>query len=233
MMMDPAYLSALAASFQVHGAALEPGLSDSELDQIEQAAGFVFPPDLRQLLQFVLPTGTRVGQFPEWRTDPVRVLERARGYLADGVAFDVENGVVWPTTWGPRPPGVAQAVARARELVAAARHSSPSAPTVSCRPSRLDLETRYFRWSRPTSSAMVWTSRITCGLSLVRRHSPGRLPHHVRSGFGMTCCRPSVLPVCYWTLGRWRSRVSSRKSETWLRPRMSRAGAGIKRRSAS
>jgi hypothetical protein len=101
------------------GVTLESGLSDQELVHIEHVAGFRLPPDLRKFLEFALPTGGWLGHFPEWRVDPMQVLERTRGYLADGIAFDVENGI-WASTWGPRPVNTADAVAHARRLVAAA-----------------------------------------------------------------------------------------------------------------
>jgi hypothetical protein len=49
---------------ELAGVAFERGFAGEELAAAENHFGFTFPPDLRQLLSFALPTGRG---FPTWR----------------------------------------------------------------------------------------------------------------------------------------------------------------------
>lgn len=72
---------------------IDPGLSEPEIDAVESMFRFRFPPDLRCLLQTVLPTSDR---FYDWRRslsdrstadEILRIIDWPR----DGILFDVEN----------------------------------------------------------------------------------------------------------------------------------------------
>ena len=63
--------------------AVDAGMSADELSKVEQRHGFTFPPDLRALLSYGLPTselrGSRSrpgGGFPNWRSQASRSCKR-------------------------------------------------------------------------------------------------------------------------------------------------------------
>jgi hypothetical protein len=105
------------------GVDLEPGLADEEVAAIESAHGFRFPPDLRRLLQAVLPVSAG---FPDWRpADPDRLRHFALDLPGRGVLFDVENNGLWPAAWGTRPGDTAAARSEAEQRLRAAPRLVP------------------------------------------------------------------------------------------------------------
>lgn len=102
-MFDSVYLESFAAALQSRPDVLErfePGLSGQEVDAIQQRFRFIFPPDLRMMLQFSLPAGKA---FPNWRSDSNEQLLSRLNWPLEGALFDVENNGIWPAAWGPRP----------------------------------------------------------------------------------------------------------------------------------
>jgi len=112
------------------------GLSDQEVQAVENCFNFSIPPDLREFLQFALPVrekprpifpdyprppgypGEGIG-FPNWR-DLNTNLQFQIDAPIDGVLFDVRMTDIWPASWGPRPLSEDEAVAIANtQLVAA------------------------------------------------------------------------------------------------------------------
>src|SRR6266852_8356929 len=114
--MDPAYLELVTATLRDSGVSLDRGLSDREISDTENLYGFVFPPDLRDLLEFALPVGE---QFPNWRNGPEQKLRERLAWPADGICFDVEHNAFWLPSWGPRPETLDAAVAVTRTALAA------------------------------------------------------------------------------------------------------------------
>ncbi len=97
--------------------AIQPGLTGTELDRIEQRFGCTFAEDHRAFLATVLPVGTG---WPDWRDGDPDVLSETLDWPIEGVLLDVErNGFWWPS-WGQRPATAPLAVAR-RHLLAAPR----------------------------------------------------------------------------------------------------------------
>jgi len=99
----------------------DPGLTDAEVEQIEQSYRFRFPPDLRGFLQTAVPKGEG---FPDWR--------RSDGTLSSwldapkqGILFDVEHNAFWMDGWGMRPSSVAQAKDVASKFIDAAPRLIP------------------------------------------------------------------------------------------------------------
>ncbi|WP_181408870.1 hypothetical protein [Schumannella soli] len=82
------------------GVELAPGLSDHEIAHAERSFGVRFGPDHRALLALALPVGER---WPDWRDDDNSGVRSQVRWPVDGVLFDVENNVFWPTSWGDRP----------------------------------------------------------------------------------------------------------------------------------
>jgi hypothetical protein len=74
-------------------------LSDVEIQALERRFKCGFPPDLRGLLQFVVPIGKH---FPNWRGDPDE-LQKRFDLPFEGVWFDVEHSGFWLPEWGAMP----------------------------------------------------------------------------------------------------------------------------------
>lgn len=100
---------------------LEAGLTDEEVAISEATFGFRFPPDLRALLQYVLPVSSSDRpSFLDWRDgDEVQLRERL-DWPADGMCFDIEHNAFWNGEWGPKPNDLQAAFEIARREVAKA-----------------------------------------------------------------------------------------------------------------
>jgi hypothetical protein len=79
---------------------LDPGLSDAELDAVQNRFHFTFPPDLRAVLQFALPIGK---QWLDWRSGSDHDIQARLGWPLEGIQFDIENSGFWLDEWGPKP----------------------------------------------------------------------------------------------------------------------------------
>jgi hypothetical protein len=99
------------------GAEIAVGLTDAEVSRIEDYWQFRFPPDLRELLQIVLPLPPR---FPPWRHFASEEMKHQMDWPADGICFDIEFSQFWIEAWGEKPPSLDEAFAIARANVAAA-----------------------------------------------------------------------------------------------------------------
>jgi len=94
-----------------------PGLTRSELSEVEVRYDFTFAPDHRALLSEVLPTGQ---DWPDWRhgnSDELRELVSMPSREQQVAAAD---GHLWLDSWGPRPDDAEQLVRTAVREVAAA-----------------------------------------------------------------------------------------------------------------
>lgn len=121
-----AYLEMLQADYlKPH----EPGLTDAEVAAVESRYDFVFPPDLRSLLQAFVPVGRN---FYDWRRGirvgiDNEVTSRIEYWLE--MPFDrMAEWLVderWPEDWGPMPATTADALALARKRVAGAPRLIP------------------------------------------------------------------------------------------------------------
>ncbi|WFE24417.1 hypothetical protein O7621_06825 [Solwaraspora sp. WMMD937] len=110
--------------------AVDPGLTDSELDRIEQEFGFRFAVDHRAFLSAGLPVNTRPEPrepgviythpkpWPDWRNGDRDKLRSLLYWPCEGVLFDVENNGFWHNSWGSRPSGTASALATATRSLA-------------------------------------------------------------------------------------------------------------------
>lgn len=95
---------------------VERGMSERELDRVEERWGFRFAPEHRMLLGAGLPTGSP--GWPDWRDgDPEDLAERL-AWPVRGVLFDVEHCGFWHADWGPRPASTQDALDAARSYVA-------------------------------------------------------------------------------------------------------------------
>ena len=120
-MFDDADIERVTTGLREHGAVIEPGLTERELDEVERTHDWRFPPELRALLERMLPSGPR---FPNWREPRSAALAERLAWPADGLCFHVEHGW-WLRSFGPRPAALVDALAVARAAVAKA---SPLVP---------------------------------------------------------------------------------------------------------
>jgi hypothetical protein len=101
-MIDAPYLETVVAGLRNYHnlEGLDAGLTDAEIRATQHRFGFIFPPDLRALLQFVLPIGK---EFPDWRDGTEDQLRRRMDWPFEGIRFDVESNNYWLPAWGARP----------------------------------------------------------------------------------------------------------------------------------
>ncbi|MFJ8198823.1 hypothetical protein [Streptomyces sp. NPDC096152] len=95
---------------------IERGMSERELDQVEERWGFRFAPEHRTLLGAGLPTGSR--RWPDWRDGDAEDLAERLAWPIDGVLFDVERNGFWHPEWDQRPSGTQDALDVARTSLA-------------------------------------------------------------------------------------------------------------------
>lgn len=95
-------------------AALASGLTDQELDQVQERLGIEFGPDHRELLALTLPVGAG---WPDWRHGTASDLRDRLDWPVTGALFDVRQNGFWPGSWGPRPADPAAAESAARQYL--------------------------------------------------------------------------------------------------------------------
>ncbi|MCY1071055.1 hypothetical protein OV090_40310 [Nannocystis sp. RBIL2] len=139
------------------------GLSDAELAEVEQRFDVRFPAEHRLFLQVLHATEPRMfcagfddddrlvadeaPGFYHWQRDEA-AIRAAFAQLVDGLVFDVENNVLWPDSWGPRPGEADERRARVETLVAGAPRLLPI------------YGHRYVLAEGPTLVLSVWQSDI-------------------------------------------------------------------------
>ncbi len=99
--MDSGYLDTLAAALtsRPEVVRLDPGLTDAEIESVQSRFGFLFPPDLRSVLQRFLPVGE---YFLDWRNGAVEDLLARLVWPLEGILLDVAQGW-WRIEWGDKP----------------------------------------------------------------------------------------------------------------------------------
>jgi hypothetical protein len=103
------------------GVSFDRGLTSKELTAIEKDFGFVFPPDLKEFLNYALPISPR---WPEWRASRSAVAKRLE-WPYDGMCFDIQRNSFWLDSWGPKPESFAEACSIARTALEAAPRLIP------------------------------------------------------------------------------------------------------------
>ncbi|MGX8903947.1 hypothetical protein ACR820_01475 [Streptomyces netropsis] len=97
-------------------AQIGPGLSERELDAVEDRFGFTFSADHRVFLAAGLPHGSR--RWPDWRNGDPEDLAARLSQPVEGVLFDVEHNAFWHPVWGPRPAETSDALQIAQSELA-------------------------------------------------------------------------------------------------------------------
>jgi len=96
------------------GVTFAEGLSESELQRVEDQYGFAFPPDLRAFLARALPISKG---WVNWRTEEPQAIRAWLRFPLEGICFDIEQNDFWHQDWGPRPAALADALVRATAAV--------------------------------------------------------------------------------------------------------------------
>ena len=115
--MNETYLLMLIERLGVWGVQFDTGLTDAEVEKVQETYGFLFPPDLRQFLQHALPVSKA---WLNWRDDSENAIRHRFDWPADGICFDIEHNNFWMEAWGPRPTNLMDAFRVARQQVVAA-----------------------------------------------------------------------------------------------------------------
>ncbi|OVA08037.1 hypothetical protein BVC80_331g3 [Macleaya cordata] len=127
------------------------GLTDDEISSIEESFGFIFPPDLRSILNEGLPVGP---EFPNWRSSSSQQLEILINLPILGICREITKRNLWFSSWGNRPDDPNEALTLAKKifkkapiLVPIYRHCYiPSSPNLAGNPIIFvkDGDLRYF-----------------------------------------------------------------------------------------
>src|SRR3569833_4053061 len=93
--LTDAVIDELVDILKMQGVVFNPGLTDDEVAAVEARYGFVFPPDLRRLLQRALPISDR---FYNWRVDSP-TIRQALETPVEGLLFDFQYNGFWLPEW--------------------------------------------------------------------------------------------------------------------------------------
>src|SRR5262245_32667191 len=96
------------------GVIFERGLSQAEIQQIEEQYQFSFPADLREFLLFALPTSNG---FLNWREADEEKIVKSLLWPYIGICFDIQENSFWLAEWGERPAALDEAFAIAKKAV--------------------------------------------------------------------------------------------------------------------
>ncbi len=99
---------------------LEPGLSESELQAVEDRYGFTFAREHRLMLSIALPLDAVPESprpvWPNWR-QPDQYLDQQVAWPVQGVLGAVARGSLWLDDWPPKPSSTKDAVDIARIML--------------------------------------------------------------------------------------------------------------------
>lgn len=161
----------LVALLREHGVLLANGLTDEEVARVERTFGFVFPPDLRALLQQALPISP---DFPNWRDGSEASLRERLAWPAGSAGFDVEHNDFWIGEWGPRPENLDTAIGIAKREIA-------KAPTLIPIYSHRFIPEEPHLAGNPVFSVWQLTDTIYYGANLAN-YFENEFPRHSRHG---------------------------------------------------
>jgi len=110
------------------GALITPGMSECELQAVEERYGFTFAPQHRLMLSVALPLDAIPERprslWPNWR-QPDNQLDDHVGWPVDGLLGAVRREHLWLDEWPPVPSSTIDAVALAEEFLASAPRLVP------------------------------------------------------------------------------------------------------------
>lgn len=115
--MDAVYLKEVVTELRLLGEKFDHGLTDTEIQDIENCFQFRFPTDLRTFLQFALPTSK---SWVNWRTHSIESIRKRFAWPSEGICFDVEHNNFWVESWGRRPTDLSESLIVAKQHIAEA-----------------------------------------------------------------------------------------------------------------
>ncbi len=110
------------------GIRLERGLTATQIERAQEIYDVRFPPDLRELLENVLPLDPpdfERRHFPDWRDEDNQHIRWRLEFPLDGLLFDVERNNFWLHEWGIKPEALEEQLEVARRAVANAPRLIP------------------------------------------------------------------------------------------------------------
>jgi len=101
------------------GIIVAPGLSEGELQNIEEALSTNLPSDLRIFLGVGLPISHDGNRklFPQWRDDPKTEIARTREDIENAFTSDIEKNSYWNVQFGEKPENIEEAKTKALEII--------------------------------------------------------------------------------------------------------------------
>lgn len=97
------------------GIKFEDGLSEHEINKIEQLYTIEFPNDLKEFLTLGLPISEG---FPNWRDfsqENVSKIVSQLEWPLEGILFDIESNSFWFDSWGDKPDSFVNQLATCKE----------------------------------------------------------------------------------------------------------------------
>ncbi len=88
----------------------EKGLSEKEMEVVENRYGILFPPDLKLFLMTEMPVSSG---FIDWRDDSSENISEVKSRLGiplEGLIFDIKYNHYWFDAWGQRPDDLRDAI---------------------------------------------------------------------------------------------------------------------------
>jgi hypothetical protein len=99
--MDEKLLNTIYKQLKQKGIIFEDGLTDEEIEQIEQHDYLIkFPKDLKAFLQYKLPISDG---FPNWRDESKIKITKWLNEPLQGICFDIDNNNFGLNSWGTKP----------------------------------------------------------------------------------------------------------------------------------
>ena len=160
ILSDNAYLDVLVEALSSRGVRFEAGLSETELEKVQELCAVRFPPDLAAFLRRAVPIENRYGGwFPNWRGRSQDLRPSFERPL-EGILFDVKRNDFWAPSWGSRPTELRQALAKTKAVVNAApklipvcsHRYIPSEPSLSGNPVLSVVQTDIIRYGDDLAS---------------------------------------------------------------------------------
>ncbi|MGL4612216.1 MAG: SMI1/KNR4 family protein [Trueperaceae bacterium] len=112
--MTREFLDTLTHNFARRNIHYDTGLSSAEIKRVEEAFHFIFPTDLKEFLQTLLPKGDK---FPDWRDLESKELKSMLEWPSESICLDVEQNNFWLDAWGKKPENLADALEVARTAI--------------------------------------------------------------------------------------------------------------------
>ncbi len=116
--MKPFNPNRTIAQLKSAGVVFAEGLSDAEIQQLEERFEVAFPPDLKAFYQTALPISSG---FVQWRAAlnseaAARTVQRRFDWPWEGLVFDLQHNTFWHPDWGPEPATLDEKKATARQF---------------------------------------------------------------------------------------------------------------------